>query len=283
LGADARNGEAVAAIFAAKERPRFNPLIVHDHQERVERHAHFNQLALKLAEKFWPGPLTLVLPRRSESDLSLLVSAGLDTVALRVPAHPIARALLSEFAGPVAAPSANLSGRITSTTAAAAATELEGRVALVLDGGSAPLGIESTIVGFADNKAVLLRPGSIARAEVEAVVGPLAKHGKGLVTAPGQLESHYAPRARLRLNAPEAGPDEVLITFGPRIPASAKRAYNLSERGDLREAAANLFAVLRAVDSSGVRAIAVMPIPSEGLGEAINDRLARAAAPRDKP
>jgi L-threonylcarbamoyladenylate synthase len=275
LGADARNGKAVAGIFAAKGRPRFNPLIVHVRDiAEAERHAIFSKTALRLAEAFWPGALTLVLPRRPGTPLSELVSAGLDTVALRVPAHPIAAALLREADLPIAAPSANPSGRISSTTAAHVAAGLGQDVDLILDGGATPLGLESTVIGFDGDKPVLLRPGAIARTAIEAVAGPLAGAGAA-IRSPGQLESHYAPRAALRLNARDKRSDEVLLGFGP----SPGAKLNLSPAKDLKEAASNLFAMLHELDQQASR-IAVAPIPETGLGEAINDRLRRAAAPR---
>ena len=275
LGADARSGKAVAGIFAAKGRPRFNPLIVHvaDLAE-AERHAVFTDTARKLARTFWPGALTLVLPRREDTPLSELVSAGLDTVALRVPAHPVAAALLREARLPVAAPSANPSGSISATTAAHVAEGLGDKVDFILDGGPTPLGLESTVIGFDGKAAVLLRPGAIARDAIETLTGPL-KQASGVIQSPGQLESHYAPRAALRLNVRQGEADEVLLGFGP----SSDATLNLSPSGDLAEAAANLFAMLRALDKTAGR-IAVMPIPEFGLGEAINDRLRRAAAPR---
>jgi L-threonylcarbamoyladenylate synthase len=275
LGADATNGEAVAAIFAAKGRPRFNPLIVHlAGLEDAERHVVLPAGARRLADKFWPGPLTLVAPRRADSPLSLLVSAGLETVAIRIPAHPVARALLREAGVPVAAPSANPSGRISATAAAHVAEGLGGKVDLILDGGATPLGLESAVIGFDGSAPVLLRPGALTRAEIEAVIGPLAAPD-ATVRSPGQLQSHYAPRARLRLDAAHAQAGEALLGFGP----VADVWLNLSPSGNLNEAAANLFAMLREMDEQ-VEAIAVSPIPSTGLGEAINDRLARAAAPR---
>jgi L-threonylcarbamoyladenylate synthase len=275
LGADAGNGEAVAAIFAAKGRPSFNPLIVHvASPEEAERHVVLPPGARKLAQAFWPGALTLVAPRRPGSTLSLLVSAGLDTVAIRMPAHPVARALLTAAGLPVAAPSANPSGRISATTAAHVAEGLGEKVDMILDGGATPLGLESTVIGFDGETPVLLRPGAITRAEIEAVAGPLAAAG-GAVRSPGQLQSHYAPQARLRLNAARAETGEALLGFGPVQDAW----LNLSPSGDLREAASNLFAMLRDMDEQ-VEAIAVSPIPATGLGEAINDRLMRAAAPR---
>jgi len=277
LGADATNGEAVAAIFAVKGRPRFNPLIVHvEDLEQAERLTVLPEEARKLARQFWPGALTLVAQRRPDCPVSLLASAGLDTLAIRAPSHRIARALLKEAGAPLAAPSANASGHVSPTTAEHVAEELGDKVDLILDGGATPLGIESTVVGFAGGKPMLLRPGAIARQEIEAVTGPLASPPQALLS-PGQLESHYAPRAKLRLNAPKAEGGETLLGIGPDAPAAAA---NLSRRGDLKEAAANLFAILRALDASGAKTIAVMPIPETGLGEAINDRLRRAAAPR---
>lgn len=275
LGADARNGKAVAGIFAAKGRPRFNPLIVHVQDiAEAERHALFSSTARKLAEAFWPGALTLVLPRRADTPLSELVSAGLDTVALRVPAHPVARALLQEAGLPIAAPSANPSGRISPTTAAHVTAGLSRDVELILDGGAAPLGLESTVIGFDADAPVLLRPGAIARPAIEAICGSLAA-ADDAIRAPGQLESHYAPRAALRLNAREKESGEALLGFGP----SPGATLNLSPSGDLVEAASNLFAMLHELDRQASR-IAVAPIPETGLGEAINDRLRRAAAPR---
>ena len=277
LGADAAGGRAVARIFEAKGRPRFNPLIVHVRDAgEAERHGVFDGAARKLAAAFWPGALTLVLPRREDCKLSELVSAGLGTVALRVPAHPVAAKLIAQSGLAIAAPSANPSGRITATTAAHVAEGLGDKVDLILDGGATPLGLESTVIGFEDGGPILLRAGSISREAIEAVAGPLRAPHDAKVQAPGQLASHYAPRASLRLNAREAKAGETLLGFGPNAPHDAR---NLSRGGDLREAAANLFAMLHELDA--VRAIAVMPIPDEGLGEAINDRLRRAAAPRE--
>lgn len=275
LGADATNGRAVAGIFAAKGRPRFNPLIVHlDSLAAAERHALFSPLARRLAQAFWPGALTLVLPRREGSPLSDLVSAGLPTVALRVPAHPVASALLREAGLPIAAPSANPSGGISATTAEHVEEGLGDAVDLILDAGPASMGLESTVIGFDGERPVLLRPGAVAREDVERVAGRLKEAGDA-IRSPGQLESHYAPRAALRLNAHHAEPGEVLLGFG----SSSEAVLNLSARGDLREAAANLFTMLRNLDKQAGR-IAVMPVPETGLGEAINDRLRRAAAPR---
>jgi L-threonylcarbamoyladenylate synthase len=275
LGADATSGVAVARIFAAKGRPRFNPLIVHlADSEEAHRHAVFTPAAMALAKAFWPGALTLVLPRREDSDIALLVSAGLDTLALRVPAHPVAAAFLRAAGRPVAAPSANPSGQVSATTAAHVAEGLGEKVDAILDGGATPLGIESTVIGFDGDRPLLLRPGAIARQEIEAVAGPLGAAGE-TIRSPGQLASHYAPRAALRLDAAKGGPGEALLGFG-NAPGAA---LNLSPRGDLKEAAANLFAMLRRLDKNTDR-IAVSPVPRTGLGEAINDRLQRAAAPR---
>ncbi len=283
LGADATNGRAVARIFEAKGRPQFNPLIVHVASlADAERHAVFNESARKLAGAFWPGALTLVLPRAADCRLSELVSAGLDTVALRVPAHPIAAKLIAASGLPLAAPSANASGRISATTAAHVAQSLGGTVDLILDGGAAPLGLESTVIGFDGAQAVLLRAGAVARADIEAVAGPLAA-ASGRIQSPGQLASHYAPHARLRLDAMTVTSDEALLAFGPLVPPGARKTLNLSVAGDLKEAAANLFAMLHLLDASGASSIAVMPVPDTGIGEAINDRLRRAAAPREAP
>lgn len=278
LGADATNGTAVAAIFAAKGRPRFNPLIVHVRdQAEAARHVIFSETASRLAEAFWPGPLTLVLPRRADTPLSLLVSAGLETVAVRAPSHPLARALIATTGFPLAAPSANPSGSVSPTTARHVAEGLGNRVAMILDGGATPVGVESTVIGFSPNgSAIMLRPGGVPREAIEAITGPLsAPAADGPIMSPGQLTSHYAPRARLRLNASKPEPGEALLGFG----AVENAALNLSSKGDLGEAAANLFAMLQTLDAEAT-AIAVSPIPDHGLGEAINDRLQRAAAPR---
>jgi len=276
LGADATNPRAVAAIYAIKNRPRFNPLIAHVRDlDEALAHGDLHPLARVLAAAFWPGPLTLVAPRRTGSAIAELACAGLASVALRAPAHPIARALLEAFGGPLAAPSANRSGKLSPTRADHAETELGGDVACVLDGGACEFGLESTIVAVGgDGRGLLLRPGAIARGAIEALIGPLGAPGAG-VTAPGMLASHYAPMAALRLNASEAREGEMLLGFG-----AVDGALNLSPAGDLREAAANLFAHLRRLDARGPRTIAVAAIPLTGLGEAINDRLARAAAPR---
>ncbi|MGD0144135.1 MAG: L-threonylcarbamoyladenylate synthase [Rhizomicrobium sp.] len=280
LGADARNGRAVAAIFAAKGRPRFNPLIVHVRdRSHAETLAAFSKQAAAIAERFWPGALTLVLPRTADAGLSDLVSAGLGTIAIRVPSQPIAQRLLAAAGIPIAAPSANPSGQVSATTAAHVAEGLA--VDLILDGGPTHLGLESTIVGFDGARPVLLRPGAIAREAIEDLVGKLARSDGQTISSPGQMRSHYAPRTRLRLDATDVRAGEALLAFGPNVPAGARIMRNLSERGDLVEAAANLFAMLRELDTGGAMAIAAMPIPDSGLGEAINDRLRRAAAPRE--
>lgn len=281
LGADATNGTAVANIFAAKGRPRFNPLIVHvTGAEQARRHVVFSAVADRLAETFWPGPLTLVLPRRADSPLSLLVSAGLPTVAIRAPSHPLAHRVIAAAGRPIAAPSANRSGKVSATTAQHVRDGLDGRVDVILDGGQTPIGVESTVLGFAGDRAVLLRPGGTPREDIEKITGPLLMPQKGVITSPGQMSSHYAPKAQVRLNAESLEPGETLLAFGPVPPEFGQTAYNLSPAGDLAEAAANLFAMLLALDTTGARRIAVMPIPKTGLGEAINDRLVRAAAPR---
>lgn len=281
LGANALDEFAVGSIFAAKHRPRFNPLIVHVRdREEAGVLVRFSPLADRLAAKFWPGALTLVLPRREPSPLALLVSAGLDTVAVRSPSNTIARALIEASGVPIAAPSANRSGRISATDAAAVANDLSGHISLILDGGPCTLGLESTIIGFAGEAAVLLRSGAVPREEIEALTGPLLRPTGGVI-APGMTASHYAPQARLRLNARDVGPDEALLAFGAVPPeGNPKFMLNLSPTVDLLEAAANLFAMLRRLDLTNPAAIAVQPIPRFGLGEAINDRLARAAAPR---
>jgi L-threonylcarbamoyladenylate synthase len=277
LGADATNDNAVAAVFAAKDRPRFNPLIVHFAETAAAAEAgDFDGRATDLARAFWPGALTLVLPRRAGCAVSLLVSAGLDTLAVRVPSHPVARSLLRAAGCPVAAPSANRAGRLSPTTAAHVAESLGGTCAAIVDGGPCPVGIESTVVDLSGGSAAVLRPGGVPVEDIEAVVGPLAAAeaaGKR-PKSPGMLERHYAPGLPLRLNAVEARPGEALLGFGP---GAAGAALNLSPGGDVEEAAANLFAMIRALDRPRFQAIAVMPIPEEGLGRAINDRLRRAA------
>lgn len=278
LGADARQGKAVARIFEAKGRPSFNPLIIHVANLGAARaYARFNDAALRLAVAFWPGPLTLVLPLREDAGLSPLVTAGNPTVAIRVPAHPLAQDLLTSFAGPIAAPSANPSGRISPTRAQHVMNGLSGRIDAVLDGGPTEVGLESTIIGLSDTP-VLLRPGGLPAEEVARCLGhdlEVAPENPETVSAPGQLASHYAPRAMLRLNAQSAHPGERLLGFGNTPGAT----LNLSPSGDLHEAAANLFRHLHRLDRE-TGPIAVAPIPRKGLGLAINDRLERAAAPR---
>ncbi|MEP4554695.1 MAG: L-threonylcarbamoyladenylate synthase [Tateyamaria sp.] len=272
LGADARDGQAVARIYDAKGRPQFNPLIVHVQDfDTAQRYGVFDAQAAQLAAAFWPGPLTLVVPLATGHGLSPLVTAGLGTVGIRVPAHPLARQLLAAFDGPIAAPSANPSGRISPTTADHVLAGLSDRIDAVLDGGPCPVGLESTIVGGAP--LALLRHGGLAQNDIEALSGPLAAAGPD-IRAPGQLASHYAPRARIRLNATHSSADEVLLGFGA-MPCD----LNLSANGDLIEAAANLFGHLHNLDARNMP-IAVAPIPNTGLGCAINDRLHRAAAPR---
>jgi L-threonylcarbamoyladenylate synthase len=282
LGADATDDRAVAAVFAAKDRPSFNPLIIHlADQAAAEALVEMEARARILATHFWPGPLTLVLPRREGCPVSLLASAGLDTLAVRVPRHPVATRLLRAFGGPIAAPSANPSGRLSPTTAAHVAEGLGDRVAMILDDGPTAIGLESAVVDLSRPEARLLRSGGLTAEEIEAVIGPLA----GVETAaapraPGMLESHYAPALPLRLEAASVAPDEALLAFGPQVPPGARETLNLSPAGDLTQAAANLFAHLRRLDASGARVIAVMAVPDQGLGRAINDRLRRAAAPR---
>ncbi len=282
LGADATSGEAVAKIYAAKERPEFNPLIAHcSDQEHAELYGLFDDNARRLAKTFWPGPLTLVVPARENCAVSDLARAGLSSVALRVPAHPVAQALLREAGVPVAAPSANRSGRVSPTHAGHVMSDLDGRIDLVIDGGASDVGVESTIVSCIDGKVVMLRPGGIAREEIERVIGrKLEAHEGGAIHAPGMLASHYAPNAKIRLDAQTIEKDEAILDFGGRFADVQQASFDLSPSGNLKEAAANLFAFLRALDATGADVIAVAPIPHEGLGEAIRDRLARAAAPR---
>jgi len=285
LGADASNPTAVAAIFEAKGRPRFNPLIAHvADMAMAERIALFDPLSRKLAETFWPGPLTLVLPQRQDNGIHPLVTAGLETIALRMP-RGFGGDLIARLGRPLAAPSANSSGRISATTAQAVSDDLGGRIRLVVDGGPTPVGLESTIVKVEGSQVRLLRPGGIAAGEIEAALGKALLRGAAAgIEAPGMLASHYAPGAAVRLNAQTVDAGEALLAFGNRRAKGWEGAVafvNLSEAGDLREAASNLFAYMQDLDRSGAAAIAVEPIPFEGLGEAINDRLSRAAAPRD--
>jgi L-threonylcarbamoyladenylate synthase len=273
LAADAGNARAVAAVYEAKGRPSFNPLIAHVADlEMARRIARFDDRAEALARRFWPGPLTLVLPAGDAEAVCDLARAGLETVAVRAPAHPLAHALIEAVGGPVVAPSANRSGRPSPTTFADAVEETGAAAAAALDGGPCGIGLESTVVALLDAPR-LLRPGAVTRAEIEAVVGPLAEAEADAKRSPGRLARHYAPNAPVRLDARAPEPGEAWLSFGPGAPGP----YNLSPAGDLREAAANLFAFLRAADRTGPAGIAVAPIPHEGLGEAINDRLKRAA------
>jgi L-threonylcarbamoyladenylate synthase len=282
LAADAGKDAAVAAIFAAKDRPRFNPLIVHvPGAAAADRLGRLDARAARLIARFWPGPLSLVVPRRRGARLSLLVSAGLDSVALRMPAHPVAQALLRISGRPLAAPSANRSGRISPTSARHVADSLGGAVDLILDAGPCGVGIESTVVDLLGDRPRLLRPGAVTLEQLRAELGDVEIAGSDArPTSPGQLASHYAPERPLRLNATEVAGDEALLAFGPAPLPGAMAMLNLSPSGDLVEAAARLFSHLRELDRSRARAIAVMPVPEYGLGLAINDRLRRAAAPR---
>jgi len=303
LGADATNAAAIARLYAAKGRPAFNPLIAHVAGIAEARLiGRFDATAERLAAAFWPGPLTLVLPKTADCQVADLATAGLDTVAIRVPAHPIAQALLRAVGGPVVAPSANISGHVSPTTAAHVYADLNGRIDLIVDGGPVEVGVESTILGCFDTP-VLLRPGGVPSEAIEAVLGtqlarptPEPAAGDEQPLAPGMLASHYAPRAAVRLEATSVAAGEALLAFGPDALPGAEHAaavMNLSARGDLTEAATHLFGYLRALDAKAdaksdtktdtkaARVIAVMPIPHDGLGEAINDRLRRAAAPKD--
>jgi L-threonylcarbamoyladenylate synthase len=288
LGADASDAAAVARLYQAKGRPSFNPLIAHVADlAGAQRIASFDAQAMRLARAFWPGPLTLVLPKAPGCAVAELATAGLETIAVRVPAHPVARDILRAFGGPVVAPSANLSGHVSPTTAAHVQSDLAGRIDLIVDGGAVPVGVESSIVACL-GEPMLLRPGGVPRAEIERVLERKllqppsdTEAGSAQPLAPGMLASHYAPRTTVRLNANRLAPGEALLAFGTTtVPGTgtASAVMNLSARGDLTEAAANLFGYLRALDAKGARAIAVMAIPHEGLGEAINDRLRRAAA-----
>jgi L-threonylcarbamoyladenylate synthase len=283
LGGDATNERAVAKIFEAKGRPQFNPLISHvlDAGE-ARRLVEWSDIADKLAARFWPGPLTLVLPRATNSPIALLATAGLDTAAVRAPAHPMAQALIRAAGRPIAAPSANRSGAVSPTRAEHVAESLGGRVKLILDGGPCEVGLESTVLDLTTAMPTLLRPGGATREAIEAVIGPVAlsdaiPSGDTARKSPGQLDSHYAPARPVRLNATSVAGDEALLAFGPRPPVGARQLLNLSPEGNLTEAAANLFAHLRALDQPANTRIAVMPIPQTGLGLAINDRLRRAA------
>jgi L-threonylcarbamoyladenylate synthase len=289
LGADATNAAAIARLYQAKGRPAFNPLISHVGDLAAARAiGRFDAIAVKLAEAFWPGPLTLVLPRAAGCAVAELATAGLETIAIRIPSHEVARAILRAFGRPVVAPSANLSGHVSPTSAAHVHSDLEGRIDLIVDGGPVEVGVESTIVGCFE-EPMLLRPGGLPREDIERVLGrALAQPPADAVSdsaqplAPGMLASHYAPRTRVRLNADHVETGEALLAFGAPAKGAdnAAAVMNLSPRCDLNEAAANLFGYLRALDARGALTIAVMPVPEEGLGEAINDRLRRAAVGR---
>ncbi len=288
LGGDATSGAAVAAIYQAKGRPRFNPLIAHvPDLDAARMLGVFDADAERLAARFWPGPLTLVVPQAAGCPVSDLALAGYDTIAIRVPAHPVARALLAAAGRPICAPSANRSGHVSPTEAGHVLADLDGRIDAVLDGGPCPVGVESTIVLCASDVRIL-RPGGVPREVIEAALGrqiqtATGDAGAADAIAPGMLASHYAPSARVRLNAGQVMAGECLLAFGPGLPAGAEAAaamLNLSPSGDLAEAAANLFGHLRRLDAAGGTAIAIAPVPAEGLGEAINDRLRRAAADR---
>ena len=291
LGADATNPAAIARLYQAKGRPAFNPLIAHVGDiEAARKIARFDARATGLAAAFWPGPLTLVLPKTNGCAVADLATAGLETIAIRIPAHRVARDILRAFGGPVVAPSANLSGHVSPTTAVHVQSDLAGRIDLIVDGGPVEVGVESTIVGCFE-QPMLLRPGGLPRADIERVLGRAlaqppadAAGDTSQPLAPGMLASHYAPRTRVRLDAARIEPGEALLAFGPdALPGvdAATSVMNLSVRGDLDEAAANLFGYLRALDAKGARTIAVMPVPHHGLGEAINDRLRRAAVERE--
>ncbi len=291
LGADARNGRAVAAVFAAKGRPHFNPLICHfPDAEAAFAEVLPDARARALAAAFWPGPLTLVLPRRPECRIDLLAGAGLDTLAVRVPGHPLALALLRAAAVPVAGPSANRSGQVSPTTAEHVLDGLSGRIAAVLDGGPCDVGVESSVLDLATGGAALLRHGGVPVEAIEAVIGPVSRpiplsdaEASRSLRSPGMMLSHYAPALPVRLDATSVAADEALLAFGPPIPGAAA-VWQMSEARDPQEAATRLFAGLRWLDAEaarrGLARIAVMPVPMDGLGAAINDRLTRAAAPR---
>lgn len=288
LGADATSDAAIALLYATKGRPQFNPLIVHvASADEAAALVEVSPWAEKLMLQFWPGPLTLVLPRAEGCAASLLCSAGLDTLAIRCPAHPVARAMIDAAGVPIAAPSANRSGHVSPTTPQHVVDEFAGHdePSLVLAGGRSPIGLESTVLDLTGDRPVLLRPGAVLASEIEAALDTTVQIGLGdpnRPNAPGQLLSHYAPAARVRLDTRTPAADEAYLAFGPVHQIQAAHMLNLSEQGDLQEAAANLFAHLRALDLPDIKCIAVAPIPEVGLGIAINDRLRRAAAPRDQ-
>ncbi|MEP4379553.1 MAG: L-threonylcarbamoyladenylate synthase [Alphaproteobacteria bacterium] len=282
LGADARNDDAVARIFAAKERPSFNPLIVHVEGLATARAlGEINEPAATLAAHFWPGPISFVVPRLPDSGLSFLVSAGLDTVALRAPAHPLSRDLLARFGGPIAAPSANRAGEVSPTSAAHVADSLGDAPDLIMDGGPCMVGLESTVIDLCNTRPAILRHGAVTREQLEEILGPIddasvAEPGTA-PRSPGQIAKHYAPSIPLRINATEVRPDEAFVFFGDPLAGNAAATRNLSPSGDIIEAAARLFATLRELDRPEFAGIAVAPVPETGIGRAINDRLRRAA------
>lgn len=280
LGANALSDVAVASIYEAKGRPQFNPLITHvKNMAMAFEYGVHSDMAEKLMQAFWPGSLTLILPRKKDCALSLLVSAGLDCIGLRMPDHPMARQLLEVADIPVAAPSANRSGHLSPTTAQHVQDELGDKVAMILDGGACPVGIESTVLDLSGKQPMILRHGSVTQAMIEKITGTLGKASDDVMKSPGMMQSHYAPDAAMRLNIADVREGEALLAFG-KTTLTATRQRNLSAKGDLKEAAANLFSMLRELDKTGAECIAVMPIPMEGIGMAINDRLARAAAPK---
>ena len=275
LAADATNDQAVAKIYAVKQRPDFNPLIIHCHSaQQAKQYVEFDSRAEKLASEFWPGPVTFVLNRRPDSAISLLASSGLDTLAVRIPAHPMAQALIKAFSRPLAAPSANLSQTISPTSALDVQASLGTRVPLIIDGGNTKVGVESTIIDLTETVPVILRPGGLSVERIQDIIGPVYIGGEGAIKAPGMMERHYAPSVRMRLNIIDPMPGEFYLGFG-----DVACDLNLSPVGNLEEAAANLFRMMRDLDRPGALGIAVAPIPNQGLGLAINDRLKRAAHP----
>ena len=285
LGGIATDGIAVAKIFEMKGRPSFNPLIIHVASlESAMQYGQFNHTAYQLADQFWPGPLTIIVPRKADSELSDLASAGLDSIAIRIPEHSVAQSLLSQVNAPLAAPSANISGHVSPTAAQHVMEDFRDKDLLILDGGPTQIGIESTVISCVTNQVQLLRPGGVVKEDLERFIDTqlISIHGDNNTNpvSPGQLSSHYAPNAHIRLNATSVSQGEGLLAFGDQIPDGVEHIFNLSEKADLREAAANLFSGLRQLDLRSVNKIAVMPIPDYGLGVAINDRLKRAAAPR---
>lgn len=283
LGADARDDDAVARIFAAKDRPSFNPLIVHvADRAAAETLGTFNETARALADRFWPGPLSIVVPRRAEAGLSLLVSAGLDTVALRTPAHPLAQDLLEHFGGPIAAPSANRAGEISPTRAEHVTDSLGAAVNLVIDGGACMVGLESTVIDLCGARPAILRHGAITQEQLERAIGDVddasVAEDETAPRSPGQIARHYAPSIPIRIDVKDPRPDEAYAAFGEPAPNPAATTLSLSPSGDVIEAAARLFATLRALDRPEFAGIAVAPVPETGIGRAINDRLRRAVA-----